>query len=219
MRSPELSIFHSRRPVDVRNFRRMSGIGVSTFSAMWYWFLSMPPLRLFTKSHLRIATFLYQSQLIIFQSCPNLYRFFAQFRWFQSIFSILMRLLIINTLTLTKCLYQVHFTPDQNRPESGFGFVMWLLWDRFILQIAPFLHRLKWLLDNVLQIYSFFCEFFDLFWKLQFWFQFVSGCEGGSRRRLLLQQWKQIIWPVFKWNLYGQCLSEISMCRKTSATT
>jgi hypothetical protein len=40
---------------------------------------------------------------------------------------------------------------------------MWLLWDRFILQIAPLLHRLKWLLNNVLQIFFFFCEFFDLF--------------------------------------------------------
>jgi hypothetical protein len=71
--------------------------------------------------------------------------------------------LMINTSSITKCLYQVHFTPDQNRPESGFGFVMWLLWDRFILQIAPFLHRLKWLLNNVLQIFYFFCEFLTYF--------------------------------------------------------
>jgi hypothetical protein len=146
----ELSIFHSRRPVNVQNLLQMSGIGVSTFSVMWHRLLSMPSLRLLTKSCLRIAAFLYQSQLIIFQSCPNLYRFFAQFRWFQSIFSILLRSLMINTSAITKCLYQVHFTPDQNRPESGFGFIMWLLWDRFILWIASFLHRLKWLLNNVL---------------------------------------------------------------------
>jgi hypothetical protein len=44
---------------------------------------------------------------------------------------------------------------------------------------------------------SVFCEFFDLFWKLQFWFQFVSWFDGISRRRLLLQQWKQMILPVF----------------------
>jgi hypothetical protein len=37
----------------------------------------MPPLRLLKKSRLQISAFLYQSQLIIFQSCPNLYHFFC----------------------------------------------------------------------------------------------------------------------------------------------
>jgi hypothetical protein len=196
MRVPELSIFNSRRPVNVRNFLWMSGIGASTFSAMWHRSLSMPPLRLLTKDRLRITAFLYQSQLIVFKPCPNLYRFFGQFQWFESIFSILLRSLMINTSAITKCLYQVHFTPHQNHPASGFGFIMWLLWDRFILQIAPFLPQLKWLLNTVLQIISFFCEFFELFWKLRFWFQFMSWFDGRSRRRLLLQQWKQVILPV-----------------------
>jgi hypothetical protein len=38
--------------------------------------------------------------------------------------SILLRSLMISTSAITKCLCQIHFTPDQNRPESGFGFVI-----------------------------------------------------------------------------------------------
>jgi hypothetical protein len=122
-----------------------------------------------------------------------------------------LRSVMISTLAITKRLYQLHFTPDQNRPKLGFGFVMWLLWDRFILQIAPFLHRLRWLLTNVLQIFSLFYEFFDLFWKLQFWFQFISWFDGIQASVALTAMEANDIASVY--------LSEISMCHQTSATT
>jgi hypothetical protein len=197
MRGPELSIFHSRRPVNVRNFPRMSGIGVSTFSAMWHRFLSMPPLRLLTKSRLRIAAFLYQSQLIIFQSCSNLYRFSRAISMIS--IDIFDSFEIIDDQYFSN--YQVHVSRTfQLRSESA-GVWIWVCH-------APVLRSFyvaNWTVPSSIEMIAEQCFanllcllwIFRLILELQFSFQFISWFDGISRRGLLLQQWKQMILPVF----------------------
>jgi hypothetical protein len=197
MRVPELSIFRSRRLVNVRTFLWMSGTGVSTFSAMWHRFLSMLPLRLLTKSHLRIAAFSCQSQLIIFHPCPSLYRFFCaistiSIRIFGS-FEAIDDQYFSNYQVLVSSTF--HARSESSRVR---------IWVCYVTGLRSF-YFANWTVPSSIEMITqqcfanllFLLWIFDLFWKLQFWFQFISWFNGISRRRLLLQQWKQMILPVF----------------------